>query len=86
MDPTVLLQILITALTTLLENCPEPAEQKIKFLKSPRLIHELRLDMQLRRQGLSREDRKAARKLADDLKAEATDQDLKELVALSAAT
>lgn len=84
MDPKILLEILITALTTLLENCPEPEPQKLAWLRKPKLIHELRFAVELRKQGLTAKERREARAMADELQKDATDADLKELIASGA--
>lgn len=85
MDPTVILQAIITALTQILENCPEPEPQKMAWLRKPKLIHELRFAVELRKQGLNAADRRQARKMAEELQADATDADLRELIHSKAA-
>jgi hypothetical protein len=84
MDWVTIIEAITTAIVTVMQNCPKETDKaKLAYLKSPGPLHWLRLNMQLRDQGLSANDRKAAVEAAKQMSKDATDDDRKRLLALS---
>ena len=87
MDPTVLINIIYEAILAIIKNCPDEEDRLVKRMRRFGLIERLRVESEVRRQLGPQwsENRAQVRSLISDAHADATDDDLREMVAMGRA-